>query len=410
MLNHMKKQLNTLAILCFTSVFLACGGSENSNPVTPESDKQNEIHGIHAIVQPSASFAKDDGAKQLAGSSAEKAASLLTKAGFATMTGLHRTVISKEEYKEIDAFTHELVNGLETPMEVYQQIFQWIVSNVQYASGYVDNNPYPVFKTKEAICQGYANLLSVMLHTQDIPVCIANGMLNPVGGHAWNYVYLDNWYVSDPTNNGHYLMSDFAAYKHLIPMSLDVDLFEDENFVYQFYEEKLTLRKVKKSDKQLIAPFSVEGFQIGAFNPESALPTEVEEIYIGKNIESLGENLIGLSVHAPSIKYAYVDPSNDKMDSYGQVVYRSSVPYYIPASASVIQFKPLATIGKNLLKDHKKVETIVFQPGTQKLESYAIENCPNLRKAYIPEETVLSENAFYGVHSTFQVVRGIVKD
>ena len=98
------------------------------------------------------------------------------------------------------------------------------------------------------------------------------------------------------------------------------------------------------------------------------------------------------------------------MDSYGQVVYRNSVPYYIPASASVIQFKPLATIGKNFIKDHKKVETIVFQPGTKNLEAYAIENCPNLRKAYIPEETVLSEKAFYGVHSGFQVVRGIVKD
>jgi hypothetical protein len=235
-------------------------------------------------------------------------------------------------------------------------------------------------------------------------------MLNPVGGHAWNYVYLDDWYVSDPTNNGHYLMSNIGDYKHLIPMSLDVDLFEDDCFVYQFYEEKLTLRKVKKSDKQLIVPFSVEGFQIEAINPESVLPSNIEEIYIGKNIESLGENLVGLSVHAPSVKHAYVDPSNDKMESYGQIVYRNSFPYYIPASASIIQFKPIATIGKNFLKDHETVETIVFQSGTQKLESYAVENCPKLLKAYVPEETILTENAFYGVHATFQAVRGIVKD
>ena len=406
----MKKQLNQLAILCCASVFMACGGNENSDPATPEPIKPNEIHGINAIVQPSASFAKDDGALKLSGSSAEKAASLLKKAGFETMKGLHRIIISEEEYKEIDAFTHELVHGLETPIEVYRQIFQWIVSNVQYASGYVDNNPYPVFKTKEAICQGYANLLAVMLHTQDIPACVANGMLNPVGGHAWNYVYLDDWYVSDPTNNGHYLMSNIGDYKHLIPMSLDVDLFEDDCFVYQFYEEKLTLRKVKKSDKQLIVPFSVEGFQIEAINPESVLPSNIEEIYIGKNVESLGENLVGLSVHAPSVKHAYVDPSNDKMESYGQIVYRNSFPYYIPASASIIQFKPIATIGKNFLKDHETVETIVFQSGTQKLESYAVENCPKLLKAYVPEETILTENAFYGVHATFQAVRGIVKD
>ena len=111
----MKKQLNQLAILCCASVFMACGGNENSDPATPEPIKPNEIHGINAIVQPSASFAKDDGALKLSGSSAEKAASLLKKAGFETMKGLHRIIISEEEYKEIDAFTHELVMGWKHP-------------------------------------------------------------------------------------------------------------------------------------------------------------------------------------------------------------------------------------------------------------------------------------------------------
>lgn len=273
----------------------------------------------------------------------------------------------------------------------------------------MDNDPYPVFQTKNAICQGYANLLNVMLHSQGIPCMNTNGMLNPVGGHAWNYVYLDDWYVSDPTNGGHFKMTDFSGYPHLVPMSLDADLFEDERHVFHYSEERLTLRQVKKGEKCLVVPFSVNGFQVGAFCPNAELSPEIEEIYIGKNITSLGENLLGLSLYAPSVKYVYVDSSNPSMEGYGQVVYRNSMPYYVPTSATLIQLKPLPVVGKNFLKDHAKVETIVIQSGTKKLEAYAFENCPNLQKAYIPDDTQVDEKAFYGVHPDFKIVRGIVK-
>jgi len=167
---------------------------------------------------------------------------------------------------------------------------------------------------------------------------------------------------------------------------------------------------VKKSDKQLIVPFSTNGFQVTSFNPDTELPSNIEEIYIGKNIQTLGENLIGLSLYAPSIKHAFVDTANQHMESYGQVVYRYSFTYYVPASATIIQFKDYPTLGKNILKDHTKVETVVIQQGTKKLEAYAIENCPNLQKAYIPEKTIVDTNAFYGVHNNFKIIRGIVKN
>ena len=58
-------------------------------------------------------------------------------------------------------------------------------------------------------CQGYANLLRTMCHTQGIPAFNANGELVPLGGHAWDYVCADSvWYVSDPTNNAQYKMAD----------------------------------------------------------------------------------------------------------------------------------------------------------------------------------------------------------
>ena len=405
------KKLHILFFFCLQTLLMAsCGSDSNDDPIIPEPDGPTYITNIHAIVEPTGSFAKDDASSVLDGNSAKNVAYLLEKAGSGIIKGIGNIKINEAQYKEIKTFTDKLVEGKDTDMDIYHKIFKWITDNIKYASGYVDNDPYPVFQTKQAICQGYANLLTVMLHSQGIPSMVANGMLVNVGGHAWNYVWLDEWYVSDPTNNGHFLMKDFENNKHLDPMSLDADLFEDEHFVFNFYEHHLNLRQVKQSGKQLTVPFSTNGFKVTSFNPNTELPGEVEEIYIGKNIETLGESIIGLNQHAPSVKYAYVDKENKKMESYGQVVYRNAIPYYVPASAKIIQFKNISTFGKNFLVDHQHVQTIVIQPGTKTLEAYAFENCPNLQKAYIPEETKVDGNAFYKVHPKFQITRGIVKN
>lgn len=405
----MKNTYSQLILCLLAFLATSCGGSDsNDEPIVPEPEKPSYITGINAIVAPSGTFAKNDGSKALNESSSRNVAQLLSKTGPDIAKGLGQINITKEQYQEIKTFTDELVKGLDTSTDVYNTIFRWVNDNIEYEQA--DNDPYPVFKNRRAICQGYANLLMVMLHSQGIPAMIANGMLIPIGGHAWNYVYLDEWIVSDPTNNGHFLMTEFEQHKHLDPMSLDANLFEDENFVFNFYERQLNIKEVKKGEKKFTVPFSTNGFQIGSFNPDKELPSEIEEIYIGENINTLGESIIGLTLHAPSVKRAYVDSKNKKMQSYGQVVYRDDMPYYVPASAPIVQFKDIATLGKNFLKDHTKVETIVIQQGTKKLEAYAIENCPNLQKAYIPEETSVDANAFYGVHANFKIIRGIVKD
>ena len=258
-------------IFClFFASFFACGDSQNNNPILPdEPEGPTIIEGVNSIVNPSASFAKDDGSVTY-GSPARLVTELLTKAGPEIIKGLGYISITEKEYQEIKEFTDNLVKGIEKPFDVYSLIFKWVTTNVKYTNG-VNNDPYPVFKNQQGICQGYANLLTVMLHSQNIPVFIANGILNPIGGHAWNYVYLDQWYVSDPTNNGHYLMSDLSAYTHLVPLQLTVNLFEDEQFVFNFNEGHLNLREVKKSNKQLIVPFSTNGFQITSYNPDTEL-------------------------------------------------------------------------------------------------------------------------------------------
>ena len=405
----MKKSCIPFIFCLFFASFFACGDSQNDTPSLPDGpESPTMIEGINALVNPSASFAKDDGST-IYDSPTKLVADLLTKAGPEIIKGLGYITITEKEYQEIKEFTDQLVKGVKKPFDIYSTIFKWVTTNVEYTNG-VNNNPYPVFKNLQGVCQGYANLLSVMLHSQKIYAFIANGILNPVGGHAWNYVYIDQWYVSDPTNNGHFLMSNPSSYTHLVPLQLDVNLFEDEQFVFNFYEGHLNIRVVKESGKQLIVPFSTNGFQVTSFNPDTELPSNIEEIYIGKNIQTLGESLIGLDIHAPSVKYAFVDTSNQKMESYGQVVYRNAFTYYVPAAATIIQFKDYDTLGKNILKGHNKVETVVIQAGTKKLEAYAFEDCPNLQKAYIPKETIVDNNAFYGVHNNFKIIRGIVKN
>lgn len=405
----MKKSCIPFIFCLFFASFFACGDSQNDTPSLPdEPESPTMIEGINALVNPSASFAKDDGST-IYDSPTKLVADLLTKAGPEIIKGLGYITITEKEYQEIKEFTDQLVKEVKNPFDIYSTIFKWVTTNVEYTNG-VNNDPYPVFKNLQGVCQGYANLLSVMLHSQKIYAFIANGILNPVGGHAWNYVYIDQWYVSDPTNNSHFLMSDPSSYTHLVPLQLDVNLFEDEQFVFNFYEGHLNIREVKESGKQLIVPFSTNGFQVTSFNPDTELPSNIEEIYIGKNIQTLGESLIGLDIHAPSVKYAFVDTSNQKMESYGQVVYRNAFTYYVPAAATIIQFKDYDTLGKNILKGHNKVETVVIQAGTKKLEAYAFEDCPNLQKAYIPKETIVDNNAFYGVHNNFKIIRGIVKN
>ena len=70
-----------------------------------------------------------------------------------------------------------------------------------------------------------------------------------------------------------------------------------------------------------------------------------------------------------------------------------------------IELLPTKTIGKNTIYDHNGVEEIVIAEGTTSMEAWAVEKCPNLKVAYIPESTQVHENAFYNVHPDFKIIR-----
>jgi hypothetical protein len=167
------------------------------------------------------------------------------------------------------------------------------------------------------------------------------------------------------------------------------------------------------ADNAFVVPYSMtlnngDKVKITSFCPTQDMPENVTEIYIGKNIISLGrDNTIGLRDFGKNIEAAYVDPENKKLSSYCGVVYDNdmSEPLYIPTGMTRMVLKPFETVGKNYVYNHPNIEELHILEGTKKLENWAVEKCPNLKVAYIPLDTELDENAFVDFHPEFQIIR-----
>lgn len=404
----MKPKSTLTALLLVAALFSSCDNdceemfSEANHNITPES----------TIM----SFAPDDGAVSLNGAPASMVSRLLVKLGPDIATELGEMEITPEEYKEIKAFTDNLVKNCKTEESVYQTIFKWVYKNLLYThedehGNSISNEPYPVFKTRRAICQGFANLQHVMLHSQNIPVVNVNGDYVGVGGHAWNYVYYNNkWYVSDPTNNGSWPITQTTRYRHLVPFSIDAKLFENEDYVCTFKDCALNIDEIKSQQSQFVVPFSMAGFKISSLSPTKPVPTTVKEIFISKNVETLGEYYIGLQKNAPSVEAVYIQEGNKKLESFSGAVYKINGGdyqlYYVPSAIRQMELKPMKIVDKNVVFMNDHLEEVVIPAGTKEICSYAFEKCPKLRKAYVPEETKIQERAFWEVSPDFEIVRG----
>lgn len=196
-------------------------------------------------------------------------------------------------------------------------------------------------------------------------------------------------------------------------MSADGNFFEDEVAGYNYVYETINLNVVKKAEDVFTVPYSVKlnknkKYQISCFSPTQDMPENVKEVYIGKNITSLGQdNVIGLRDHGKNIEAAHVDPANKTLSSFCGVVYHNDMkePLYIPTAMTRMTLRPTQTVGKNFIYNHPNLEELHFMEGTQNIEAWAVENCPNLKYVYIPLQTKYDENAFMKVHPEFQVIR-----
>lgn len=412
----MKKIYSLFSVIFLLTVMASC---------TEDTDMFENAGSDPSFVQESM-FPEEDDSQSLRGSTGvAKVRYLLEAVGpeFATKLGISLK-IEESQIQEIKTFTDNLVADCATEKDKFYAIYNYVGDNINYAhQGYVDNDPYPVFVTKQAVCQGYANLLKVMCYTQNIPCLVVNGNLFHggifYGAHAWNYAYADGaWYVCDPTNKstvggGPYSIKSSIYVNNLKVFSIDAVLFEDENFTYTFTNEVINVNSVKSSNSQVIVPFSTNGYKITSFNPTVNFPDEVKELIIGKNIETLGREdyIIGISHYANKLESIYIDPENEYYESNSNVVYQKvdgtyKLTFIAPMVKEVV-LKPIIAFGKdNSIKYHDNLESIVFSPGTKYIDDYSVEFCKNLHTAYIPDDTEVSSKAFDGVASDFKIVRG----
>lgn len=315
--------------------------------------------------------------------------------------------IEDYQYDEIAEFTKDLVKGCSTEYQKYNKVYSWIRNNIKYE--YTDNKPYTVFTQKKGICQGYADLLTVMLHSLEIPCITVNGFI-PEGGHAWNYLNADDhWYMSDPTNGFKFDIDDVASYQNRFNVTaIQASLFEDEYCTYNYYNQALNVESFKSGNSVVYVPYSVNGFKITSVNPTKEDSKDIKELYLGKNIATLDidGNTFGINIRYKGIEIIEVDPKNSYMSSYYNVIYKGDEMYMVAPAVKFLQIKPIKLDKESKLKNLEKLECIVFESGTERLDAYVVEYCPNLKKAYIPEDTEVDQNAFSNVHPDFEIIRG----
>ncbi len=391
--------MKLISYLFSATLLLAGCTSDLAEGLQPES---NAVKSDASTDYQEELFPQGDGATMLSTTTAKGVWQILEKFDKARALTMGETSITDAQFQEIKTFVDENLKA-GNDYDTYCNIFSWIYKNMTYASdGMAYLNPYEVFVNKRCICQGYANLLKTMCLTQGIPCFIANGWLGTIGGHAWNYVYAgDKWIVSDPTNNMQFDAVNVTSYQSkLIPQRLDVTVFEDDNFAYNYQDNELNVQQVKPTpNAYVVVPWSVSGLRIGSFHPTTALPNNVTQLYIGKNIGSFGSEPASLSSFTPRLAEVFVDPKSTKLSSYKGVVYKGksgTTPYYIPTAITRLELRAMKTMEKNVIVNLSHVEEIVIAEGTERIEAYAVENCPKLKTAYIPESvSYVDSKAFY---------------
>lgn len=402
------KKLYALMVVALCMGMTACSSDEEIIPDT--TPVTNTV--CPTFYAPS--FPKDDGSKALTGTQYANFKKLLEAS--TPEQALNRVVlqITDEQFAEIKAEADKICVDCADETAKIKALQKWVKNNVKY--NYSDNNAYQVFRSKQGVCQGYANLLKAMLLSQGIPCVIVNGWYEGAGAHAWNYAYsaaAKKWYVCDPTNSTTPVsIVSTGSYSHLLPEMADIILFEDDNFAYNYYENSLNVCEVRCEVENIVVPFSVAGFRITMFNPNSYLPASARNIYIGKNITSLGNNIKGLVAYPAEDEKCFVDPENEWFGSANGVIYNKDWQgnltsiVYIPSMMKTVTLLPMEKVEKNTIYYQNGVETIIFPKGTKSIEAYAIEACPNLTTVYVPEDCKVDPQAVYNCPLSVDIIKG----
>lgn len=432
----MKKSYTFLFALAASGLMFSCSSDDDlmADDAAQTSEEASAIFYTPAQPDP-AMFASSDASSDLTRLSlSEGLRNCVTKAGDTTGATLAEGMATEEELEFLAAEVEVIIEDADTEKKKLDAIYNWVRQNVKYdTQGEVlDQSAYSTFINLKAVCQGYSNLTNVMCHLAGLSCINVNGYMGPYWmGHAWNYAKADDrWYVVDATNSRFFLMTATAQYKNdYFPMMIDVNLFEDDNFVYTWYAGHLAVTEVKQGGALLTVPFSINNLRISSFNPRKALPDAVKVVYLGANITHVGDGSdIGIDYYGKGVEAVHVHEDNSVLYSENGILYQRNgeevqlclVP---PTMRWVELSSKLTRLEKNAIYNHKAIETLVIPASVKTIEPWAVENAPNLMWIYVPEECTYldfdsnyntkeydapTRNTFTGMHRDCQIIKGSV--
>lgn len=428
------KKLYTFPLAAFASLLVACSTDHDLDKQVTTQENVGNSAIFYSPTQPDASlFPTPDGSTELVKYDLSTALySCVNKADEELGAQLNEGMATAEEIEFLTTEVEAILTKAKATTE-YQKlkaIYNWVRTNIKYSYDVTQHSAYYTYTGKKAICQGYSNLLNVMCHIAGLSCFNGNGLATSSRlGHAWNYAKAGGkWYVVDATHSIWYPLNSLSSYnQYYFPMQIDVTLFEDDNYKYTWYDGHLTITEVKQANAQLTVPYSVNELRISSFNPLVPIPSNVETVYLGDNIVHLGNTEdFGAYKQGASIEAIHIAESNSTLCSENGIVYRRNGDevqlLFVPAAMRQVELSSkLTSLEKNAIYDHKAVETLIIPASVKTIETWAVENAPNLLWIYVPEEcTYLSyddnfnivENSeptadtFVGVHPNCQIIKG----
>ncbi len=258
------------------------------------------------------------------------------------------SVISADECEDcIELFNKkigEMVSGIDAGLSEYERekiLHDRLLTRCRYKSGIKSSrdgwqyfSAYGAIVTGEAVCEGYAKSMQILLSKAGIPCLTIKGEGDGVF-HMWNVVELgDSWYHVDPTwddnekdslisyeyfnldsnniNKNHRISEDVktvlsaensadvdtnARYNFFVPLctSMDMNYYNTEGVFINTFDEESDIRVIKAMVEK-------------AKNEENYFP-----IKFGQAMK-YSDYINGLFYDSPHKYYYYIDHANERLD------------------------------------------------------------------------------------------------
>jgi len=132
-------------------------------------------------------------------------------------------LVTFDEQYELKSFLNTIIDPADNAMDKILKIHDWITDNVSYdIANYLadtvpdeDFEPYPTYANRKGVCQGYADLMRVLLKLSGIESEKVSGQsdgMNGYASHAWLKVAQnqEELYIDVTWDSGHILNSSFV--------------------------------------------------------------------------------------------------------------------------------------------------------------------------------------------------------